>query len=202
VIRAFTHINLSMKAASKAQIETSQAINKMKRRKIMKRVSSALAFLFVVACGQFPADGASNLSFGTIKDNPPPALRQELAEVRSATAKYHDISQAMDDGYVDINVFVSGQGFHYLKPSNLDAHFQLDKPELLVYAVDPWKNRLRLVCIEYAVPVSLSPTPPEGFTGDTDAWHLNEDFGLWTLHCWVWRENPNGMFAEVNPNVP
>jgi hypothetical protein len=93
-------------------------------------------------------------------------------------------------------------GFHYLKPSSLDADFQRDKPELLVYAPDAFKNRLQLVAVEYAVPLDLSPTPPEGFTGDDDIWHMNEEFGLWTLHVWLWAENPDGIFAEFNPRIP
>jgi hypothetical protein len=162
----------------------------------------AFAFLFTVAFGLCVANVPASSNAVKSKDNLSPATRRELGQVRSATARYHDIGQAIDDGYVDINVFVSGQGFHYLKPSILDGKFELDKPEILVYAADPVQNRLRLVSVEYAVPVSLSPTPPEGFTGDDDEWDLNEDFGLWTLHCWVWLENPNGMFAEVSPRVP
>ena len=169
----------------------------------MKKVSSpALAFFFVVVCLLFAANDASSSNAVGVRDNLPVETRRELAQVRSATARYHNIAQAIDDGYVDIDVFAPGQGFHYLKPNFLDAQFELDKPELLVYAVDHSQNRLRLVCIEYAVPASLSATPPEGFTGDADEWHLNEDFDLWTLHCWVWLENPNGMFAEVSPRVP
>jgi hypothetical protein len=107
----------------------------------VKRVSSpALAFFFVVGCVLFVASDASSSNAVGIKDNLSPETRRELAQVRSATARYHDINQAMDDGYIDIDVFVPGQGFHYLKPGILDAHFQIDKPELLVYAVDPSKN--------------------------------------------------------------
>jgi hypothetical protein len=169
----------------------------------MKKVSAlASAFFFAVFCILLAANDASSSITVEFTENLPPETRRELAQVRAATARYHDISQAIEDGYVDIDVFAPGQGFHYLKPAILDAQFQLDKPELLVYAVDASRNRLRLVCIEYAVPVSLSATPPEGFTGDADEWHLNEDFGLWTLHCWVWLENPNGMFAEFSPRVP
>lgn len=169
----------------------------------MKRVLSlALPFCLVALSIMFAADTAPVARAVGFDDNLSAETRRELAQVRSATAKYHNISKAREDGYVDIDVFAPGQGFHYLKPEILDAQFELDKPELLVYAVDHSTNRLRLVCIEYAVPVNLSATPPEGFTGDADHWHLNEDFGLWTLHCWVWLENPNGMFAEVSPRVP
>ena len=139
---------------------------------------------------------------GGLKDNLSPETRAQLAQARAATAKYHDISQALADGYVDIDVFVPSMGFHYLKPALLDESFSPNKPELLVYAVHPAKNRLRLVAVEYAVPIALSPDPPEGFAGDQDVWDRNEEFGLWTLHAWVWLENPNGMFADLNPRVP
>jgi hypothetical protein len=156
-------------------------------------------FLFVL----FSA-GHSTLKAGALRrpDKLPFEVRRELDEARGATARYRDVDQAIADGYVDINVFVPGQGFHYLKPALMDAEFQADKPEILVYAVDPERHHLRLVAIEYAVPHKLAAVPPEGFTGNLDRWDLNPDFDLWTLHCWAWLENPNGLFAEVNPRVP
>jgi len=120
--------------------------------------------------------------------------------VRAVTAQFHDLSQAVFDRYIDIDVFVSGHGFHFLKRSLLDGQFEVDKPEILVYA--PINGRMQLVCVEYAVPISLSSTPPEGFTGSSDVWEFNADFQLWTLHCWVWKNNPNGIFADTNPLVP
>jgi len=163
----------------------------------------ALAVLTLIALAGsalLPARGASGASVA-LTDTPP----SELAAARAGTAKYHNIAQAEADGYVNINVFVSGQGFHYLNPAPdvLDAKFEADKPEILVYAPVPHENSLRLVAVEYAVPISLSPNgPPEGFTGDDDVWDRNEEFGLWTLHAWVWLNNPDGMFAEFSPRVP
>ena len=174
----------------------------LKKEKAIKRSSlAAAAMLAVVACGMFGAEGASNTNAAP-KDNLSPETRRELAEVRRATAKYHDLSKAVADGYVDINVFIPKMGFHYLRPAILDADFQRNKPELLVYAADPYKNRLQLVAVEYAVPLDLSPTAPEGFTGSDDEWCVNEEFGLWTLHVWLGVENPDGVFAMFNPRVP
>ncbi|MEP6704005.1 MAG: hypothetical protein ABJB34_04305, partial [Acidobacteriota bacterium] len=48
--------------------------------------------------------GASTAPLSPSEDS---FLLQELARVRRATARYHDISQAVADGYVDINLFVS-----------------------------------------------------------------------------------------------
>jgi hypothetical protein len=31
--------------------------------------------------------------------------------------------------------------------------------------------------------------------------HSEDELGLWILHVWVWRLNPNGVFDDVNPNV-
>lgn len=128
-------------------------------------------------------------------------LNQELALARASTAKYHNIQTALADGYVDINLYIPNMGWHYLKESLADENFEIDKPELLVYAEKP-NGGLRLVAVEYAVPLPLSSTPPEGFIGSEDVWTENVGAGLWTLHAWVWLNNPNGVFAPFNPNVP
>lgn len=130
-----------------------------------------------------------------------PQTKRELAIARQATARYHNINHAIADGYININVCFPNMGCHYLKPDILDAEFDPAKPELLVYN-DFGNGHPRLVGVEYAVPTSLSVNPPEGFTGDNDDWHENENFGLWTLHAWIWYPNPDGMFADFNSRVP
>lgn len=127
-------------------------------------------------------------------------LQKEMARVRAATAKYHDINAAIADGYADIDLYVPHMGWHYLNSGLLEGTFDMEKPELLVYANSP-NGGLRLVAVEYAVPLSESQDAPEGFTGDQDVWDVNSEFQLWTLHCWVWYNNPNGIFAEFNPRV-
>ena len=137
-----------------------------------------------------------------VEENLSPTTRHELMSARKATAKYSDISQAIADGYADINVFIPNMGFHYLRADNLDGEFDPERPELLVYAQDLCEGRMRLVAVEYAIPTGLSATAPEGFTGNADEWHKQDNFGLWTLHAWIWFRNPDGVFAELNPRVP
>ena len=127
---------------------------------------------------------------------------QELAIARSATAKYHDVAQAEADGYINVNDYEPGEGFHFVKPSLIDATFNPDEPEVLLYAPVPNENRLELVAVEYAVPLPLSATPPAGFTGDADQWRQNDEIGIWEMTAWVWLHNSNGMFAHTNPRVP
>lgn len=168
-----------------------------------KKVFSLLVGLILLGCGLSVSAGAATAKDDASEESLSHETQRELTAARRATAKYHDISQAFADGYADINVFIPHMGFHYLKSSILDTEFNPEHPELLVYAPDLCEGRMRLVAVEYAVPISLMPDgPPEGFTGDADVWDRNEQFGLWTLHAWIWFKNPDGVFAELNPRVP
>ena len=107
----------------------------------------------------------------------------------------------MADGYVDIDVVIPNMGRHFLKVSLLDAKFEAERPELLVYS--PHENgRMELVAVEYAVPLDLSATAPDGFRGAADEWFADHRFGLWTLHAWTWKDNPDGVFSPTNTRVP
>jgi hypothetical protein len=132
------------------------------------------------------------------------AINRELAAVRSATARYHDVAQAEADGYVNINLYEPGEGFHWVKPSLVDGVFEAERPEILLYAQVAGENRLQLVAVEYIVPLTLSPgAPPSGFTGTADEWREDtETFGMWELTVWIWEHNPSGMFKQHNPRVP
>ena len=124
----------------------------------------------------------------------------ELQQVRAATARYRQIKNAVKDGYVDIHAVVPAMGHHYMKASLVDAKFELRAPELLVY--DRLEDgSFELVAVEYAVPISLSPNAPEGFTGANDVWERNDELGLWFLHAWIWLYNPDGVFNPTNPLV-
>ena len=128
-----------------------------------------------------------------------PETVSELQQAKIATAKYNNFDNAINDGYVDINVIVPEMGYHSLKMDNLDATFHYDKPEILVYNKEE-NGRMKLVALEYAVPIALSPNAPSGFTGDNDQWAIYQGV-LWTLHAWVWEYNPAGVFNPTNPLV-
>jgi hypothetical protein len=124
----------------------------------------------------------------------------QLALVKQATARYQDVRHAVADGYEDINVVIPNMGHHYLKKALMDSSFDVEHPEILVYAPDA-KGTLQLVAAEYAVPTNLSAQAPEGFRGSADQWFVNEQFNIWTLHAWVWKDNPAGTFYPTNPTV-
>ena len=112
-------------------------------------------------------------------------------------------AQAEADGYVNIHLYLPGEGFHYVKFSLIDAAFDPEQPEVLIYAPVSGENRLELAAVEYLVPLAFSPNAPAGFTGEADQWrHDTEGFGVWELNAWAWLHNPEGIFSHDNPRVP
>jgi hypothetical protein len=160
------------------------------------------AALFTSALAHGDAGGNTNTPLPSTFANLPGRTILQLAEVVSATARFQDVSQALAEQYVDIGVFIPHMGHHYMRQDLVDGHFDPEHPELLVYADDPCGGALQLVAVEYAIPLDLSKNMPRGFAGDLDVWDANDDFGLWTLHAWVWKYNPDGVFAPLNPMVP
>lgn len=164
--------------------------------------SAAAAALAVAACRGYDAATAPNGSAGT--GAPRYAAGQhahaslpleELAEAKAAAGRYHDIRQAIADGYHDTGIVLPNMGRHFINEDLLDTRFEANRPELLVYSPDSTK----LLAVEYAQP--LTATPPDGFEGDADQWI---PFGgvFWTLHAWVWKDNPDGVFNPTNSQVP
>jgi hypothetical protein len=133
-------------------------------------------------------------------DNLSSETNRELALARKGTAKYHDFDRAEDDGFQFL-ACVPGEGFEYVNWSLVDCTFDIEHPEALHYI--PEGNGLRLVGVEYVVPVQCTATAPEGFTGDHDEWEfMAEGLPIWATRAAIWLPNPNGMFAEENPRVP
>lgn len=131
---------------------------------------------------------------------------QEIARLRAAVAAYHNVEKAKEDGYiVEETDYFPHMGYHFLNPEYIgDNEFDLEHPEFLIY-VDGPNGELRFVGVEYAVIIEdlgNPPPAPEGFTGDADEWHINEEYSLWTLHAWVGLQNPDGIFAPLNMRLP
>jgi hypothetical protein len=145
-----------------------------------------------------------SLALAGCGDNPngPDAVDRDVDAVRRATAVYADFARAQADGYTArltgcMSDAAGGMGFHYGKEAFIDGSARLMEPEVLLYEPQA-DGSLRLVGLEYIVPLSASATAPTLF-GHT--FHRNETFQLWALHVWAHRDNPRGMFEDWNPNV-
>jgi hypothetical protein len=142
------------------------------------------------------------------------AMNRQIAAMRQATARYHDIAVARADGYVAISPCVAapgvgGMGIHYANPRLMqDAGMNPTEPEMLLYLPQP-DGSMQLIGIEYAIVVpawhAAGHQERPSFLGHTfdilpgDAAEGRPD--LYTLHAWIWQPNPAGMFAPFNPRI-
>ena len=125
-----------------------------------------------------------------------------LATIRRATAKYHDLDAALADGFVLLHPCDNEPGEGVVGAVYVNFARLIDgvpdpaSPDALIY--EPSANgRPKLVGAEFAVINMGQPAPR--FMGAT--FQSEDEFGVWALHAWVWRPNPDGMFAETNPRV-
>jgi hypothetical protein len=132
-------------------------------------------------------------------------LQRALATMRRVTAKYHNIDAALADGFVLLHPCEERPdegpvGTVYIHFERLlDGVIDPASPDALIY--EPTSNgRERLVGVEFALPYGMWPhAEPPQYLGN--AFQREDEFGVWALHAWTWRHNPEGMFAESNPNV-
>jgi hypothetical protein len=131
-----------------------------------------------------------------------PDANKTLATLRRATARYHNLDAAIADGFVLLHECENRPGEGpvgtvYFQPSRLlDGRIDPTLPDALIY--EPARNgRLKLVGVEFAI-LNTGQAPPQ-FLGAT--FQSEDEFGVYALHVWVWRHNPEGMFAETNPRV-
>lgn len=145
------------------------------------------------------------LSIGAATQAKKSEVKEGLATFRRATARYHRVEAAVEDGFEQILPCLSNPngegalGIPYAKLDRFDETINLAEPEILFY--EPQKNGpLRLVGGEPVIPIDLwtEDEPPSLFGLE---FHRNEAHGLFGLHMWVWRNSPQGVFSFWNANV-
>lgn len=127
-----------------------------------------------------------------------------LKSVRQATAKYHSTTQAIKAGYVPDAFCVSfpelgGMGYHWVNPLLVDAVYDPLQPEAVLYATGPGGN-LRLVAVEYIV-LNQQQNPPTFGGQPFDIDGTPDRRPHWSLHVWLYENNPLDMFIPFNPNI-
>jgi hypothetical protein len=143
------------------------------------------------------------------------------AVAKSATARFHDLSQAQAAGWstkvVDVNNVTciadpngaGGMGIHWANLKLLQDGGAIDPttPEALVYAPNA-AGQPKLAALEYIMFASEWPgglsDPPTLFGKQFFYNGFPNRFGLpafWALHVWLWEPNPSGMFQPWNPRV-
>lgn len=134
-----------------------------------------------------------------------PKLHKALAQLRRATAPYHNVRKALADGFVLLEECEErggdGEvGAVYVNVGHIsDGIADPTKPDALLY--EPRRNgKQTLVGVELVIPYPAwtAGEPPEFFG---HPYQREDEFGVFGIHIWIWRHNPNGMFAETNPRV-
>ncbi len=161
-----------------------------------KNLFACILVLILAGAIAFPAGAA-------------PDIQSDLAQVRAATAAFHDVSLAEEAGYhllpfYSICVFspeLGAMGYHYINVSLMDTLVNPLQPEAMVYVPDE-SGALQLASVEYIVPRApwdATHSEPPTIFGQTFGY--NAATGVYALHAWIWIPNPSGMFASYNPRL-
>jgi hypothetical protein len=186
----------------------------MARRAILSAVLS-MAVLCVLAPML-----ASAQTIPATKPAPPP-ISAELQRVRAALEKYQDAAMAIHDGYFSSLLCINfphdslpghepypkgAMGIHFLNAQLLGTPLDPLKPQVLLYEPEPG-GKLRLNGAEWLVPLAVAKGRPrlfeQEFFGPMEGHEplQRSEAAHYDLHVWLFKDNPEGMFAPTNPAV-
>jgi hypothetical protein len=187
-------------------------------RQLRPVAASLFTALGLLLAGGAPADAQTGHGTGhaaaahrASTPAPEPALPPQLQEIREALRKYQDPVVAIRDGYLStlgcVAYAEAGMGVHFLNVAHIGPMPDPFRPPLLVY--EPQQDGgLRLVAAEWFVPLATGITERptlfgQPFNGPMAGHEPLMPAALhhYDLHAWLFKENPAGLFAAVNPNV-
>lgn len=189
---------------------------------------AVMAYCMVSACAD-PSSPATSTSFddryaAQVPWSGDPDLAKAIAALRDTTDAFHDLNVATAAGYRPSaagceSSSTGAMGIHYGNPvllgliprssptTGTDAVIDPLRPEVVMYEPQSDGSR-RLVGVEFVVyraawdavhqqPPSFYGVPFDQRFGANAHGHADH----YELHLWLWRHNPNGMFAPWNPKV-
>lgn len=177
---------------------------------IRRPIALAAAITLCAACADSapvaPSNDRASSTFASSKSARAEAERA-IATLRRVTARYHNQDAAIKDGFVlfhacEVRPGEGGVGELWVNFERLmDGVMDPRSPDALVY--EPARNKReqpKLVAAELAIPYALwnGDAPPK-FLGAE--FQREDEYGVYGLHVWIWRHNPEGLFAEGNPRV-
>ena len=167
-------------------------------------IPCVLSFVVFTACDS-PADVHSHANADVAFARAAVAGTGPLAkQVHAATSRFHSTVQATRGGYAAASPCVAapglgGMGFHWVNESNVDPVFDPLQPEALLYEPDA-KGNLHLVAVEYIV-IDVGQPAPEFAGQPFDIGGTPVPVAHWSLHVWLHKTNPAGLFTPFNPDV-
>jgi hypothetical protein len=130
-------------------------------------------------------------------------MSDALKQIRQKTARFHSTEQAIAAGYVPTDHCVAspegGMGMHWGNRNLIDPYFDPSRPEVLLYEPRP-NGQPKLVAVEYVV-LDVGQQRPSLDGHLFDIRGTPDPRPHWSLHVWLYRDNPNGIFTPFNPMV-
>lgn len=160
--------------------------------------------LAAAGCGAAPSEASHENLHADVSPSAAAASAGSIRALHAATARYHSTTQATRAGYQVASPCVAdptlgGMGYHWLNGALVDPVFELLRPEAVLYEPDA-RGNLKLVAVEYIV-VDVGQPRPEFDGHPFDIGGAPLPIAHWTLHVWVHRDNPAGIFTPFNPAV-
>lgn len=203
-------------------MSTLRKVNDSASRPLRLAVTLAMAFPSVVFAeppelGNFEhAHSAARTGGIVVLKTADANIQAELAELRQATAAYHDINVALGEGFVlGINGGVTlcvahatlgAMGYHYSRQDRFDdVTINELEPEVLVYHTAE-DGSLKLGAVEWVVPKAAweaihgAGAPPPVVYGIALT-VINPVLNWYVAHAWIWKPNPAGTLMDWNPRV-
>lgn len=139
-----------------------------------------------------------------------PALSADLQNVKTALEKYQDPMVALRDGYFSTHACVAfadgAMGVHFLNLGMVGPTADPAKPPVLLY--EQVGDRLKLTGAEWFVPLAtgVKERPQlfgQPFDGPMPGHEpiMPVELTHYDLHVWLFKDNPDGMFAPANRAV-
>jgi hypothetical protein len=163
----------------------------------MRKISWAV----LISTAALAGCGDDETAAGTTGPDP----STQIAEAKAALTPYADLSAALADGYFSTVEYVAtpdgGMGIHFANMSIVEVDHT--KPNVLMYDLKD-DGTYELLGAEWITPTAAATTAPELFGETFSGPHPAEGDLLpehYALHAWFVKDNPNGMFADFNPDV-
>jgi hypothetical protein len=172
-------------------------------------------------CGVLVFTGVISAWCGAATVRAEDANKADIEALKKSLAKYEDYTAAVRDLYLSTVgcVYYSGEkipgtmdypkgamGIHFVNVPSVGQKLDPMRPNVLIY--EPTKKGLRLVAVEWLVPLTPDTKEPpkllgQVFQGPMEGHYplIPKEFVHYDLHAWLFKDNPNGMFSPTNPSV-
>lgn len=162
----------------------------------------------------FPAALAMVVAVSGCARNPSASLTRgydaqvadDINRLRAATQSFHTVDSAVAVGYPRtvpeclVHEHHGAMGYHHVNRAYADAKLDVERPEILLYERRP-DGAYRLNGVEFIVPFRVWPRDSVAPVLMGQRLSREDNLKIWYLHVWAWTKNPEGLFANFNPDV-